>query len=130
MSTILNQQYDASATNIPTTTETPIAETPVLFSGEQSGVYIGGSFRLTPGTAATSVVVRVRQGTGITGTAVYTSPSITVVAADPISIAIDSMDLTGVINSPAGTAYTITVQQAAATGNGSVTDSYFRAEQQ
>jgi hypothetical protein len=130
MSTILNQAFNATAVAIPTTTETPVAETPVLFSGEQTGVYIGGSMRFTPGTAATSVILRVRQGIGTGGTAIYTSPSLTVTAATPIDLALDMLDTTGVINSPAGTAYTITLQQAAATANGSVNDNYYRVEQQ
>ena len=130
MSTILDQMATTSSTSIPTTNETAIAETPVLYSGESSPVYIGGSFRLTPGTAATTVTVRVRLGTGTSGTAIYTSPAMTVAANDPISIAIDTLDSSQAINTPNGTAYTITVQQASATGNGSVTDSYFRVEQQ
>jgi len=130
MSTILNQQATQASTSIPTTAETAIAETPVLYSGEQSPVYVGGSFRLTPGTAATTVTVRVRLGTGTSGTAIYTSPAMNVVATDPISVAIDMLDTSQAINTPNGTAYTVTVQQASATGNGSITDSYFRVEQQ
>jgi hypothetical protein len=130
MSTILTQAFNSSSVPIPTTTETAIMSTAVLYSGEQSGVYVGGSFRVTPGTGTTAVVLKVRQGVGVSGTTVYTSPSIPVTAGNATDLALDIMDTTGVINGPAGTAYTVTITQTGATANGSVNDNYFRVEQQ
>lgn len=136
MSTLLNQQYNSGGTSTTgNTSETAIQATPVLFSGEQSGVYFGGSFNFTPGAGATSITVRVRTGTGVPGQAysggtVLYSAVHTVIAADAQNIPLDFMDISGTINSPAGQAYTLTVQQTGATANGTVNQIYTRQEQQ
>lgn len=135
MSTILNQQFSVAAVPIVTTTETAVMSTPALFSGQQTPVYVGGSFRFTPGTGATAVTLRIRQGANAVGaqnpvgTVLYTSPALNVVAGNPISVPLDMLDATGVINGAPGTPYTVSLQQTAATANGSVNDNYFRVEQ-
>lgn len=119
-------ENDAAQTLV-TTTETAIA---VLSAGTVAAVPPGqapaglvptvmsGVFNLTPGTAATSVTVRVRQALAsgaLTGPVQSNANVHTVIAASPLNIPFEAFD-------PVGNAlgWVLTVQQGAATGNGTV----------
>lgn len=109
----------ASAITIPTTSETVLA-TLGPFSENQAppaqGVAFDGNINLTSGTGTTSVVVRVRSGS-LTGPIIGVAQSQTVTAGQTINIPIAELDPTLV---QATAVYVVTVQQTAATGNGTV----------
>jgi hypothetical protein len=90
--------------------------TPLLVAGQGATVTgISGTVNVTPGTAATGITVRVRQGS-LTGPVVGASPLHTVAAAAPQNISFGASDFSTFLESP--NQYVITIQQAAATGNG------------
>ena len=125
-------QANGTNVNVPTTIETVIAS---IFTQGGGGLVpapafplsIEGSLSLTPGTAATSVIIRVRLGS-VAGTIVFASPSLAVTAAAALRIALDTVDALNSALNQGGATYVITIQQAAATGNGTVNDFVFRVE--
>lgn len=109
----------ASAVTIPTTTETVIA-TLGPFNENQlggQGVALDGGINLTVGTGATLATVRVRKGIDITGTLIGVAQSTTVTAGAAVSLPICELDPTLV---QVGVTYVVTVQQTAASANGTV----------
>jgi hypothetical protein len=110
----------ASAVSVPTTTETVLA-TIGPFNENQvtpsQGIAFDGNINLLAGTGATAATVRVRQGTGITGALVGVAQVQTVTAGNTVNIPIAELDPTLV---QVGAQYSVTVQQTAATGNGTV----------
>lgn len=110
----------ASAVNVPTTTETIIA-TIGPFNENQvapaQGIAFDGNINMTIGTAGTAVTVRVRQGALVTGTLVGVAQAQTVTAGNTVNIPIAELDPTLV---QVGAQYVVTVQQTAATANGTV----------
>lgn len=112
-------QATASAVTVTTTSETAAVVTPALPvspPGAATGIVIRGNINFTAGTGATFVTIRVRQGSGTGGTAVYTGTPVTVVAAAVYDLAFEAIDTSLV---PASQ-YTVTVTQTAASGNGTV----------
>lgn len=106
---------------VTTTAETVLATVNVgSTNGAQVQVTLEGLVVLTTGTATTGVTVRLRRGTDATGTVVATTGVETAIGAagstDPYPI--QAVDTPGDVG---GQSYALTVQQAAATGNGSVT---------
>lgn len=117
-SRVFSVQISSSVT-VTTTTETVALTLPaVSTNGAQDQVFISGSMAMLLGTAATTLTVRVRRGTGITGTLVGLAEVDTAVAAETDPFPFDALDVPGEV---AGQAYVVTVQQASATANGSVT---------
>lgn len=105
-------------TTVTTTTETVALTMPAISTpGAGSQVTMEGELNMTAGTAATAVTVRVRRGTGITGTVVGESNPVTVAAGNTVPLPWQVVDTPGEV---AGQAYVVTVQQTAATGNGTV----------
>jgi len=103
-------------TNPAAAAETVVYTTPALVAGVgQSPVDISGTINITPGTAATAAIVRVRQA-GLTGTLLSASPSHTVVAGAPQSISFGATDATTYLQSVGGGVYVVTLQMTAATG--------------
>lgn len=84
---------------------------------------IAGVVNVTAGAGTTAVVVRVRQGIGVTGTVVGVLDTDTLAAAASESIAFEKYDATG------ATSYTVTVQQTGATGNGTVNSASIDVDQ-
>lgn len=82
------------------------------------GVCVRGFLNITPGTATTAVVIRVRQGTALTGTLVGLAQTHTVTAGAPVSIPYEALDPT--LNNLAGAQYTLSVQQTSGTAAGTV----------
>lgn len=113
----VGQVLAAATVTLTTTSETAIVTTPSPDEriGPALGVLVSGFVNVTPGTGTTAVVVKVRAGSGITGTTLQ-STTHTVIAADPQNIAIEYFDNSGTI--PVGQ-YTVTVTQTGASANGS-----------
>lgn len=110
----------ASAVTIVTTTETVIA-TLGPFNENQvapaQGITFDGNINMTVGTGGTAVTVRVRQGTAITGTLVGVAQVQTATAGNTINLPIGELDPTLIqVNAQ----YVVTVQQTAASANGTV----------
>lgn len=105
-------------------TATTTSETLVAFlsayqvnnpSGE--GVMLRGTAVFTPGTAATSVTVRLRQGQGTTGSVVgqpFVRAAVAGVANTFAVAALDAFNLTSNL------AYSLTIQFGAATGDSAI----------
>jgi hypothetical protein len=107
-----------SAQPVTTTTETVVLTLPaVSTNGPGDTVSIQGIVDMTYGTGTTAVTVRVRRGTGITGTLVGTADPWNVTAGNTSEQTFAVEDTPGEV---AGQAYVVTVQQTAATANGSV----------
>lgn len=116
---------NASAVNTATqavTTTTELAVATLTISPGRPGqtVDLDGIVTLTTGTGTTGVTVRIRRGSGITGTVVQSSGVLAIVGAvGAVSdYGVQGTDTPGDV---VGQQYTITIQQAAATANGSVT---------
>lgn len=90
-------------------------------------VIIRGFILFTVGTDATSVTVRVRRGTSITSTLVSGAVAVTqgVAAAAVVAIPFYAVDIVGALGT---VQYSVTVQQAAATANGSIVDAVINTE--
>lgn len=121
----------ATAVNLVTTAETAALTLPFAsgcsanpslanpISGSAAKNRINGVANITAGTAATSVQIRCRIGNNtITGTQVGPTLSYTIAAGASANVDFEFSDVPGLY----AQAYTITVQQVAATGNGTVND--------
>lgn len=105
-----------TSTTVTTTTETVVATSlPVSTRGASEQVTITGWVDFTSGTGATALTLRVRRGTGITGTLVSNANAQTVTAGNTLDYDLVVVDTPGEV---AGQQYVLTVQQTAATGNG------------
>lgn len=111
----------ANGTNIPTTTETVVATilTPPENQPTGQGMLINAQVNMTPGAGTTSVIVRIRQGS-LTG-AVVGQPNAAPATAALANSTFAAMELDTTVLYPVGNTYVITVQQTAATGNGTIT---------
>ena len=89
----------------------------VSTAGPGARLVLYGEVNITAGTAATAVTVRVREGTDATGLEVGSAVVDTVAAGDtytiPIDVVLNNVDL-------AGGSFVLTVQETAATANGTV----------
>lgn len=103
---------------LTTTTETVVMTMPgVSTNGPGDQAFVSGSMAVTAGAAATGITVRVRRGTGITGTVIGTAEIDSVTAATTEPFPFDAFDTPGDV---ANQQYVVTAQQVAATGNGTV----------
>ncbi|MCL6552921.1 MAG: hypothetical protein K6W08_07355 [Firmicutes bacterium] len=106
--------------SIPTTSETVVITSPLIkIPVSTCRVWITGSCQLTSGTGTTAVTVRIRRGTTTAGTLIGAGNS------EAIKTAAGSTEPFGlsVVDTLAGAdavQYVLTLQQTAATGNGSV----------
>ena len=114
----------ASAVSVSTTTETTAVTSPLnaffagtnnAVSGAYGGVLVRGGVNFTGGSAATTVVWKVKQGSGTAGTLVA-SGTVTAVALALSQIPISVLDTSSVPS----TQYSITVTQPAGTSNGTI----------
>lgn len=115
-----NHTVAASAVNVPTTTETVLATLGPFnenMAGEfAQGVACDGNINFTAGTGATSITMRVRRG-GLTGALIGVAAVQTVTAGNVVNIPIAELDPTLV---QVGVTYAVTLQQTAASANGTV----------
>lgn len=86
--------------------------------GNKVNLKVSGRANITTGAATTSVQVRCRRGNGVTGTQVGSAINVPFAAATTDDVAFEFEDSAA----PSGAPYTITVQQVAATGNGTVNE--------
>ena len=119
--TMANQHaVAASAVTIPTTTETVVA-TLGPFNENQSapaqGISFDGNINITSGTGTTAITVRVRAGTTTAGTLIGVAQSNVATAGQTINLPVAELDPTLV---QANAQYVVTVQQTAASANGTV----------
>lgn len=104
--------------NPATNAETVIYTTPVMSTGPgATAIGISGTVNITPGTGATAIVIRVRQGS-IAGPVVSNAaPSHTVVAGAPQNISFGCTDMS-TFTEGQNAQYVITAQQTGGTANG------------
>lgn len=128
--------YTAAGQNVVTTAETVIATVgPVNVNAPASqGVIVEGTTNFLAGTAATAVTVRIRQGANtLTGTVLATHTySVTAGSTSSLSPTMLDTTPTGALTNPPNpntAAYTMTVQQTAATGNGTATNTSLSIEE-
>lgn len=128
------QHYDnrlVGGVNVPTNVETAVAT--ITLTPQQGSLatnptaanpvptMIQGLINLTVGTATTNIFVRIRQGVGVTGNAVQ-ADTITGTPGATQQIPFQTFDNVG------ANAYTLTVQQLSATGNGTLNDIQFNVD--
>lgn len=121
------QTSTSSTTDVAlsTTTETAVLTlSGVSLDGPSQSVLVFGYAAVTTGAGTTSLTFRVRRGTGVTGTVVGEPATVKAGASESVSGAISVIDSPGEV---AGQAYTLTVQQVAATANGTVTEAAVQA---
>src|SRR5579859_7563589 len=112
-----NVQNNATQT-LTTTSETIVLSLPAISTnGPGDTVSIQGKFDITFGTGATGVIVRVRRGSTVSGTLIGDANTISATAANTNDLPFAVEDTPGEV---AGQVYVVTVQQVAATANGSV----------
>lgn len=104
-------------TTLTTTTETVVATLSGVSTPRPVNVSLHGWAQLTTGTGTTTVTPRIRRGTDITGTLIDEGNAVTIGAAAGGNEAfdIDALDEAADLG---GASYVLTLQQAAATGNG------------
>ena len=104
------------------TAETAMVTTPIVAAtpvGGQGNV-ISGTLSFTGNASASTVTIKVRQGSGTGGTTVYTSPAITVAAAAIMQIPFLAMDTAAASVGVAQYTVTATASLAATAGVASV----------
>lgn len=115
-------QIRANAVTADTTVVTTAETAAITSEGVSTAVggeeiTISGVINITTGVATTQVVVRVRRGTTVAGTAIGETEPQTIAAAATGNIFFEFVDTPGEV---AGQQYTATVVQTAATGNGTI----------
>ena len=110
-----------AATSLVTTAETAVLTFTIPPEGNPGGqgIYIDVNCVVTTGAATTALQIRVRQGSGVGGAIVGVMAQ-TQVAAATANEQAGAGVLDPTLIYPAGNTYTVTVQQVAATGNGTM----------
>lgn len=100
------------------TTETAMVVSPVVAATPTGGQgnYLTGVLTATGNGSASTITVKIRQGSGTGGTTVYTSPAITVAAAAVVSIPYSALDTTAASVGVAQYTVTATASLAATAG--------------
>lgn len=118
-----------TATTLVTTAETIAATSSAVAESEAGaaaqGVKVSGVLNVTAGTGTTAVTVRVRAGTTLSGALIGNAVVHTLAAAALANIPFEAIDPTLI---QAGAQYVVTVQQTAATANGSVNQATISTE--
>jgi len=100
------------------TAETAMATSPLVSTvpvGGQ-GNYIAGILTFTGNASASTVTIKVRQGSGVSGTTVYTSPAITVAAAAVMDVPFACLDTSAAAAGVSQYTVTATASLAATAG--------------
>lgn len=108
----------ASGVAVVNAAETAVVTTDLLPSGTGAsfeGVEIRGVLTILTGTSTTAVVIRVRQGSGVSGTVVGAARTHTIGAAVNAQIPFCELDAAP---AAAGQQYTVTAQQTGGAANG------------
>lgn len=113
----------ATAVNVPTTTETVAVASPLFVTNNPAGqgVLISGIVNILAGTSTTAVVVRIRQGS-VTGTLVGVATTHTLAAGASANIAFEALDSSALAlnTGSAGSVWVVTVQQTGGAAAGTV----------
>lgn len=119
MGTITFNTETLTDTPVVTTTETIVATLSGIGTPRRTNVTARGRVDITTGTGTTAVTLRIRRGTAITDTLIgeANAEQVTAAAGSTESHEVEARDA-GV--DLAGATYILTVQQTAATANGSV----------
>lgn len=99
------------------TTETVVATTPTISVAPAGGAgyAVRGVISFTGNASASTATIKVRQGANTTtGTAIYTSPAITVAAGAVVSIPFAALDQTAAATGVSNYSVTLTNSAAAA----------------
>lgn len=118
--------HNPTDTALVTTAETVVATLSGVSTPRATKVSLRGWAQLTTGVATTAVTPRVRRGVDATGTLIDEANTVTLGAAAgsteqfEISVTDDGADL-------AGATYVLTLQQTAATGNGTCLEASLEA---
>lgn len=105
-------------TNIVTTAETVAATLPGVNTRDRlEPVAVSGVAQVTAGVGTTALTPRVRRGVDATGVLVGEGNPLTVAAGNTLGVPFAAVDVPGEV---AGQSYVLTVQQTAATGNGTI----------
>lgn len=113
--TVKNAQATADVALV-TTAETVVLTIPGVTTRDKSEqVTLLATSVVTAGVGATALTPRLRRGVDATGTLIGEGNAQTAAAGSTYAVAIDGVDTPGEV---AGQSYVLTVQQAAATGNG------------
>lgn len=117
MGRVYSKAVTADTTVVTTAETVAIVSDPISQSYDQERVTISGMISMLTGTGTTALTIRVREGNGITGTQVGESIPVTIGAGanDPRPFQV-SYNPQSVANMP----YSVTVQQTAASANGTV----------
>ena len=119
----------AGSQTVTTTTEKVVYTTPAISMGPgQQGIWVSGDVQITPGTATTSVTVKLRAGTSISSPQVDATAAVPVTAGTATQVPYNLFDLTTEAEQAGGQQYVITVTQAAATANGTVNGGHVGVE--
>lgn len=129
MSTLLYHANVVSPVTLVTTAETAVATTVNMFLGNPNQrVLISGHVNVTEGTGGTAFTVRLRQGNGTGGAVVGAAETDSLAAANSETAPFSFEDTGALLLGAAGGQYTITVQQTAATANGTVNTADIKVE--
>ena len=113
-------------TPLVTTAETDVGEvTGITTGGPSKTIRLNGWAQVTAGVGATALTARIRRGQGITGAVVGEGNPVNVAAGNTIEVEVETEDVPGDVDHQA---YTLTVQQTAATGNGTALQAEVAAE--
>lgn len=125
---LVNYAQLPSAVTLVTTAETVAIVLPVdpTNAPYPQGRVVRGFLNILAGTGATAFVIRVRQGSTTAGALVGTADTVQVTAGNNLSVPYSQQD-TGA-TPPANNVYCVTVQQTAATANGTVNDGNIEME--
>lgn len=105
------------------TAETAMVTTPIVSAAPVGGQgnLVQGVLTFTGNASASTVVIKVRQGSGVAGTTVYTSPAVTVAAAAVAAVPFMALDSAAAATGVAQYTVTATASLAATGGVASVT---------
>jgi len=102
---------------------TPAGGAATAMSGPYQGYCIRGMANVSAGTSATTLVWRIRQGTGITGAIVASGTQVSI-AADAYNIPVFALDQAALPQSQ----YALTITQPANTGGGLINYAYLETD--
>lgn len=106
---------NAAETAVASITLTPQVAVPITQPGAYAApTLIAGVINITPGTTTSAVVIRVRQGIGVSGAQVGNADTVTLAAGNSMSIPFQKYDAVGAAS------YSITVTQTGGAANGTV----------
>lgn len=117
MGHIFASSQEVANDTLVTTAETVVCTLDGISTPGRRTVRVKGWVQVTTGTGATTLTPRIRRGTGVTGTLIDEANAITLQAA---AGGTEELELTAEDEGVdlANASYVLTVQQAAATGNG------------